>query len=153
MRRLHFLAAVAALALGAGCLSYKTAPLGLTFTGTPPGVSCSTSPPGASVLVNGRATGFYTPCVLDLDEDEWVELSFELPGYLRTRRYLDPENRRLYTLWRDAERGPRTWRWPLWLDAGDFFLPVKFVELHMPPRVHVVLTPESDAGSAGAAQG
>lgn len=107
-------------------------------------VALSTNPPGATVLVDGRNSGFVTPCQIQLDIDEDVRLDFEAPGFRPETRYLTPDDAVYSILWTEMYVGPQTWQFPLWLPFGDFLAPVKWTEGHAPGRVHVDLDRLSD---------
>ncbi|MBL8863349.1 MAG: PEGA domain-containing protein [Planctomycetes bacterium] len=129
------LAAAAPLLLG-GCV---------LFASDRP-VNLSTTPPGATVLVNGRNSGFVTPCRIQLDVDRDVRLDFEVPGFRPETRFLTPNDEVYAVYWREMNTGPQTWNFPLFLSRFDAFVPVKWTEAHAPGRIHIDLERLSDAG-------
>jgi hypothetical protein len=123
-------------------------------------VVLSTNPPGASVFVDGKNSGFVTPCQLQLDIDEDARLDFSIPGFRPETRFLTPDDEVYAILWSEMYAGPQTWHFPLWLPLRDFLVPVKWTEAHAPGRIHIDLdrlsderlaplpTAEADAGSS-----
>jgi hypothetical protein len=108
-------------------------------------VVLSTEPPGASVVVDGRDSGFVTPCELDLGTDETRRIDFELPGFRTESRILTPDNEVYSVLWREMNVGVQTWHFPLFLGLLDFFVPVKWTDTLAPGRIHVQLDRLADA--------
>lgn len=119
------------LGLAAGCAT--TSP-----------VSLSSTPPGASVFVNGANSGFTTPCVISLDKDANHEVALVLDGYVTAERSIVNDPTYETILWREMSVLPKTWRFPLWLNLEDFFVPVKRKFLLKPSRVYVRLDRSSD---------
>lgn len=109
-------------------------------------VVLSSTPPGAVVLVDGRNSGFVTPCQIQLDVEEDVRLDFSVPGFKPETRYLTPDDEAYSILWSEMYVGPQTWHFPLWLPLRDFLVPVKWTEGHSPGRIHVELDRLSDEG-------
>ena len=107
------------------------------------GVYFFSDPPGARVLVDGKDTGFVTPCVLGL-KNKRRQVSFELTGYETATRKLVVSNRFTSIFWKDATIFYNTWRFPLWLNTEDFFLPIKWTRGEIPNRVFVRLRREAD---------
>ena len=101
-------------------------------------------PPGARVVVDGRDTGFVTPCVMELKNKRRREVSFELTGYETAKRTLVVANRYSSIFWKDATVYYNTWRFPLWLNTEDFFLPIKLTRGELPNRVFVRLRRQAD---------
>ncbi|MCZ6598582.1 MAG: PEGA domain-containing protein [Planctomycetota bacterium] len=124
-----------------------TAALGLLLSScvtlvTPPGVSIATTPPGARVYVDGRDSGFVTPCVIDLREEEnyWVQL--RMSGYATTDLYLQKNLRVQVVPWTQGEIAPHDgWWFPIFLPAVDLFLPVQIDQSPSPKRIHVRMRP------------
>lgn len=119
----------ALLAVQAGCLS-----------GTPPGAFFATTPPGARVRIDGRDTGFVTPCMIDLDDGGRVGVQLELQGYRTASIVLAPDSATAVVGWSHAVASP--WgllRIPVQLSAVDLFLPFRPDAGHHPQRVHVTL--------------
>lgn len=109
----------------------------------------STNPPGATVLIDGKNSGYVTPCQIQLDIDEDVRLDFASPGFRTETRYLTPDDEVYAILWSEMNAGPQTWRFPLWLPLKDFLVPVKWTEAHGPGRIHIDLDRQSDAPPPG----
>jgi hypothetical protein len=139
-RRAHATRA-AVLALACGTLS------GCNLLSPDRATSLSSSPPGASVIINGRDSGFATPCYLDLGADDPMRIEFELPGFVTETRLLTPDKEAYAMLWREGNVGPGTWRIPLFLNLLDFIVPVKWANVQSPGRVHVELRREADLPS------
>jgi len=108
------------------------------------GIHFSSAPPGARVLVDGVDTGFVTPCALDLDDDDEIDVEFVLPGYETARRRLVDDTVTYVLLWREMRISMNTWKFPLWLGFEDFFVPVKVRSGKAPSRVFVRLRREAD---------
>jgi hypothetical protein len=124
-------AAFAALALClAGCLNM-----------TPPGTVFSTTPAGAMVVVEGRDSGFVTPCQLHLERDEDQRVELRLAGFQPVRIVLH-ENEQYWVIpWSKGVASSQAWHFPLFLEYTDFFLPIRRNSGHQPGRVHVRLKP------------
>jgi hypothetical protein len=103
---------------------------------TPPGILVATTPPGARILVDGRDSGFVTPCNLDVSEgNHTVELVLE--GYATTSLKLREGSDRAVVPWSEGVVYPRSWAFPLFLPARDLFLPWRTDESPRPSRLHV----------------
>lgn len=96
------------------------------------------SPRGALVIVDGVDSGHSTPCTIQLP-DKSRTFEFRLPGYESEMRDIRIGDRSRVVYWRDAVTDYRTWAFPLWLSAEDFFFPVKEDDGEMPNRIHVRL--------------
>lgn len=107
-------------------------------------ISFSSDPPGATVLVDGRDSGFVTPCMIDLDPDEATRIEIAREGYVTAARMLVPDTYVHSVLWREMNVRPGVWRFPLWFSMRDFFVPIKVEESLSPSRVHVRLERVSD---------
>ena len=147
-RSLRLSAAALCLAL-AGCMSARTAPLSLSFAPAYRGVSFSSDPPGARVIVDGRDSGFVTPCALRIGKGSRHRLEFTVRGYRTAVRIVHP-HWQIYSLkWDDMDRaGPRTFRFPFWLGFGEVLMPVRYVSSASPSRIHVeleLIEPDLDA--------
>ncbi len=124
-----------------------TAPLALVLamascrSATPPGVYFDSNPRGAEVLVDGRRSGYVTPCLVALDEDDDFLVHFVLPGYETREVYLDTHSRRwAATVW-DGAMAPSGLRGILGLDAANIFFPYVDNDAHAPSRIHLRLKP------------
>lgn len=96
------------------------------------------TPPGALVIVDGVDSGHSTPCTIQL-ADKSRTFEFRLPGYETEARDIRIGDRSEVVYWRDAYTDYRTWAFPLWLGARDFFFPIKEDDGEMPSRIHVRL--------------
>lgn len=102
------------------------------------GIEVSSAPPGARIYVDGRDSGFVTPCVLGVDDDPHrVEL--ELDGYRRETRLLTTGGQTYLIYWNEAFLTYDTWRFPLWLNWLDGLFPLKLVDASSPSRIFVRL--------------
>jgi hypothetical protein len=133
MKSLAMRIALAALVIGtlSGCLDI-----------TPAGTLFASDPPGARVLVDGRDSGWVTPCMIDLDEEEAHQVSLELPGYAARTLSLQPARRVHFLTWSYGLNG---WnvrgRFPLFLPTADLLLPFRENEALSPARIFVRLRP------------
>jgi len=84
-------------------------------------VTFASDPPGARVLIDGKDTGFVTPCGLALERNDDTRLDIALPGYVTATRFLTPDHQVYVLLWREMTVSKRTFRFPLWLNVRDFF--------------------------------
>lgn len=107
-------------------------------------VSISSEPPGAAIYVDGKHSGFTTPAVISLAKKQNHTVVIALSGYEREERAIvdDPDYETL--LWREMAVLPKTWRFPLWLNLEDFFVPVKKKYLLKPSRIFVRLDRTAD---------
>jgi len=103
----------------------------------------ATDPPGARVIIDGEDSGFVTPCAIDLPSDPHV-IDFTLPGYASARRTTYPETQRYAILYREWISNTDTWRFPLWLNVEDLFVPIKTISTQSPQRIFVRLRPQAD---------
>jgi hypothetical protein len=108
-------------------------------------VSLASDPPGAKVLVNDRESGFVTPCILALDPGENARIDLEYPGYVTARRILTPDQQVYAVLGKDMYIRPSVWRFPLWLNTRDLFVPVKYDRTLSPGRLYVKLERAADS--------
>jgi len=133
---LRVLALSSALALcGAGCLSFS-----------PTGPSFASEPPGARVRIDGRDSGWVTPCQIALDTADAHHVTLELSGYTPRDFLLLPERRHSAVTWPLGVNGVNsTVRFPLLLPFEDFLFPFRTVEAFAPGRIFVRLRPEADS--------
>jgi len=122
-----------------GTLLLATVPVACISDGTLPGVRMSSTPPGAHVLVDGTNSGHVTPCAVHLDPKTPHVVRFELAGYAPAERLLTPGDRRDLAYWRDADRWPSSFAFPLFLPFSDFWLPRRRDSSLQSPRMHVKL--------------
>lgn len=119
----------------------------------PQGLVVSSDPMGASVQIDGRESGFVTPCALDLDSDEDLRVDIVLPGYRTETRFVTPDHEIYAVLWREMSVGRDTWDFPPFLNFRDFFVPVKVTQKLSPGRIHVRLDRSADGRPAVQATG
>lgn len=133
---LRNLAPCALLAL-AGCLDVS-----------PPGTAFATEPPGARLLVDGRDSGWVTPCVVDLDDDDERVVRFELAGHVPRELVLVPLERHRIVDWYTGVNGVRsTIRAPVFMPMTDLVLPLRETRSLAPGRVFVRLRPADGAST------
>jgi len=110
----------------------------------PPGTAFTSEPPGARVNVDGRDSGWVTPCMLALDDEETHVVRLELAGYGAREVVLVPDRRRMIVNWQHGVNGVKSnVRFPLLLPVGDLFVPFREVRTLAPGRVFIRLHPES----------
>jgi hypothetical protein len=132
MRSLPVPLFLAALATLASCVNIS--PRGNT--------SFSSEPRGARVHVDGRDSGWVTPCMIALDEDEEHVVTFEMDGFAPSEVVLEPLERHGIVSWRQGVNGVKsTIRFPLLLPWVDLFLPLREYSAPAPSRVFVRLRP------------
>lgn len=107
-------------------------------------LSVASDPPGARILVNANDSGFVTPSLLELDTGENMRIDLEYPGYVTATRILTPDNQVWAVLWSDMYVRSEVWHFPLWLDARNFLVPVKFDRTLSPSRLYVRLERAAD---------
>lgn len=110
-----------------------------------PGVYFATSPPGARVVVDGRDSGFATPCAIELTRSEEHEVTFELAGYEPARRTLIPNTTTTVVPWTDGDIGATKWRFPIFLTFTGFFFPFRVNNNLAPSRLYVPLEVATEA--------
>jgi hypothetical protein len=117
---------------------------GCQIVDRPAGISLSSDPPGARVFVDKKDSGFCTPCLLGLEDDEDLRIDFVYPGYRKATRFLTPDKQVYAILWEEMYVNPATWHFPLWLNVTDFFMPIKYDKTLAPGRVFVRMEREAD---------
>ncbi len=129
-------AVLAALAFSLASCAYFRRERGVTF---------ATDPPGARVVLDGKDTGFVTPCHLYVPKKEdKMQVELIRPGYETARRVLREQRNRHVVLWKEMQVHYNTWRFPLWLNFEDFFIPIKVDDEPHPARIFVRLRREAD---------
>ena len=103
-----------------------------------PGVRVATDPPGATILVNGKDTGFQSPTFIDLSGDN-ARLDMVLEGYQTATRFVRTDDRKDSTHWSEMDLNGDCWRFPLWVDYDDFFGMWKSIDVYEPTRLFVRL--------------
>lgn len=96
------------------------------------------------MLVDGKDSGFVTPCGLNLDFEDKVDVELVLQGYETASRRLVDDTSAYWILWREMRVSMNTWRFPLWLGFQDFFVPLKVEGGKSPNRIFVRLRREAD---------
>lgn len=132
---LHRLLALAALAWLPGCLS--ASPHASTF---------ASEPSGARVWIDGRDSGWVTPCQIALDEDATHLVSLELEGFAPYQIELQPSTRHHIVDWQLGASGAQsTITFPLFLPPSDLLLPFRRNRALHPVRVFAHLWPKEDS--------
>ena len=104
------------------------------------GVMIASKPVGARVLINGRDSGFATPCCLALDKEK-QRVDLELDGYQKASRIVTDDERTYLVYWDEAYLGPNSYHFPLWLGSFDGLVPVRFEETYSPERIYIRMRP------------
>jgi hypothetical protein len=104
------------------------------------GVMIASRPAGARVLINGEDSGFATPCCLALENTK-QRIDLVLDGYQTTSRIVNDDGRTYLIYWSEAYLGPHTYRFPMWLNVYDGWVPVRFEETYAPERLFVRMRP------------
>ncbi|MCB9881951.1 MAG: PEGA domain-containing protein [Planctomycetes bacterium] len=96
-------------------------------------------PPGAAILIDGRPTGMFTPCNLDVEDDCTVRL--DLQGYPSVSRVVDRVTHFRLVKFRDGmspyTESPSILGWAL----PDLLWPFQFHTRNEPRRVFVTFRP------------
>ncbi|MFT5051262.1 MAG: hypothetical protein ACI8QZ_002673 [Chlamydiales bacterium] len=103
-----------------------------------PMVSLATDPPGAQIVIDGEDSGYVTPCVMTL-ANEGHRVDLILPGYSPATRYMSRAKPAQIILWTELMGNLHTWRFPLWLNYRDFFVPIEAPSGPFPRRMFVRL--------------
>ncbi|HTF87540.1 MAG TPA: PEGA domain-containing protein [Planctomycetota bacterium] len=104
------------------------------------GVMVSSQPVGARVLIDGRDSGFATPCCLAIDRRK-QRVDLVLDGYQKATRLVTDDNRTYLIYWDEAYLGPNTYHFPTFLNIYDGWVPVRFEETYAPERIFVRMRP------------
>lgn len=139
MRFLSTVALLPALSLAPACVATSV-----------PGATFTSEPIGARVLVDGRDSGWVTPCQIWLDVDEPVEVSFALEGYSTRTVKLVPARQWSAVTWPLGVHPAQDAPFPALLPPEDLLLPFREDDHLAPTRVFVRLRP-AEARSEGAA--
>ncbi len=108
------------------------------------GVSFATDPPGARVVLDGKDSGFVTPCMLYMTDDNGIKVDLVRPGYETAHRVLTERTTAHLVLWNEMSVYYNTWDFPLFVNMEDFFIPVKVDNEPIPARIFVRLRREAD---------
>jgi hypothetical protein len=121
----------AALVWAASCLNVS-----------PPGPTFASEPPGARVHVDGRDSGWVTPCQIALDPDDTHAVTIAMEGYAPRELLLVPQERLAIVDWLQGVNGVRsTIRFPILLPTWDLLMPLREIHALAPGRVYVRLRP------------
>ncbi|HUR29660.1 MAG TPA: PEGA domain-containing protein [Planctomycetota bacterium] len=104
------------------------------------GIMVASQPVGARVLVDGRDSGFATPCCLAIDRKK-QRIDLVLDGYQPASRVVTDDDRTYLIYWDEAYLGPNTYRFPTFLNFYDGWVPVRFEQTYSPERLFVRLRP------------
>jgi hypothetical protein len=136
MPRAPFLLVPLALAaLAPGCM----------LLGGETNVSIASEPPGARIKVDGKDSGFVTPCLIALERGDGARIDLEYPGYVTATRLLTPDHQLYAILWSEMYVREPVWNFPLWLNTRDLFVPVKYDKTLSPGRLYVKLERTADS--------
>jgi hypothetical protein len=132
--RLHLALAAALLSLlPSSCVAIKRQE----------GLVIASDPPGARVILDGRDSGFVTPCNLGLERESHT-VDLVLPGYQVARIRVHPSSHTYAMRWVDMYQDDQTWHFPGWLNFRDFVAPVKKNLGWEPSRIHVPMRLAAD---------
>src|SRR5262245_57451271 len=105
----HALALLAVATALAGCLNVS-----------PAGTAFASDPPGARVQVDGKDSGWVTPCLIALNVAKEHHVTISLAGYELRDVVLEPDTRRSIVSWYQGLNGMRsTTRFPMLLPTRD----------------------------------
>lgn len=111
---------------------------------SPSGTSFASEPPGARVHVDGRDSGWVTPCKIALDVDEPHVVTLAMVGYEPRELQLVPLHRRGLVSWSLGVNAPQsTIHFPILLPGWDLFFPIRDSQALAPGRVFVRLRPDA----------
>lgn len=109
---------------------------------SPPGATFASEPPGARVRVDGRDSGWVTPCQIALGDDQDHLVTLELGGYAAREVLLEPQERHGVIAWTQGVNGAKsTIRFPILMPASDLLFPFRRLRAQAPNRVFVRLRP------------
>jgi len=128
-------AALLLAALGPGCAYLGSGSVGVTL---------STDPPGARVWIDGRDSGFVTPCRLALESGEDYRVELALEGYVTAAYRVEADTDAHTVLWKDMYIRPEVWNAPLWLDLEGSLEPVRVTRTLSPARIFARLERAAD---------
>ena len=131
------------LVLACAPLALACVPIGFSPAGRK-GVVFASTPQGAQLLIDGRDSGFVTPCALRMEDTGPHRVDFLLPGYQVATRILAKNSSYWFVPWKDGDLGVETWRFPLWLDVPSLLAPIEYRAGLQPARMHVQLRPLAD---------
>jgi hypothetical protein len=112
---------------------------------SPPGVFFSSEPPGARILVDGLDSGYVTPRLIALDDEERYRIRLELPGFESQQVILVPHSVSYWIAWEEGAVGMYGLRFPLFLAVGEMIVPRRINTVHSPSRIYVRMQPRQDS--------
>jgi len=107
----------------------------------PPGTYFDTRPAGAEVIIDGKQSGYVTPCLIALNRGSDHSVRFELPGYEMREAALDSHETKTWTVMRDGAIAPNGLSFPIGLTALELFLPRVSDDSLQPGRIFMRLSP------------
>jgi hypothetical protein len=108
------------------------------------GIAFASTPPGARILIDGKDSGFVTPCRLALDPGDAYKVELRLQGYVPAKIRLTSDSRADAILWSDMYIREGVWNFPLWLNLKDTFQPFSYEKTLAPARVYARLERAAD---------
>jgi len=106
---------------------------------TPPGAHFASEPPGAEVLIDGRRSGYVTPCLIALDRAETYRVRFVLEGYEPREFELVPGERTHTVTWTQGAIAGDGDSYAIGLGARELLRPEERNYAHSPNRLFVRL--------------
>ncbi len=104
------------------------------------GVMIASKPVGARILIDGRDSGFATPCCLAIDQKK-QRIDLVLDGYQTASRIVDADERTYLIYWNEAYLGPNSYHFPMFLNVYDGWVPLRFEQTYSPERMFVHMRP------------
>ena len=109
----------------------------------PAGTFFASHPPGAHVVIDGKDSGWITPCMIDLDKGDDHSVRIELSGYEPRELQLEPAYRSSFVPWHHGQLGTKPYpRFPLFLDVEGLVVPYRETDALAPSRIFVRLKPQ-----------
>ena len=110
---------------------------------TEPGQFTAYTKPWARVFIDGKDTGWITPCMIDLDKGDDHSVRIELDGYQARELELETAYRAAFIPWHHGQLGTKPYpRFPLFLDVEGLLVPYRETDALAPSRIFVRLKPE-----------
>ncbi len=108
---------------------------------TPAGTYFDSNPPGAEVLIDGKRSGYVTPCLIGLSRGRSYDIGLRLEGYEPRRLQIRPNGRVEWVTWDDGAMAPDGIGGPFGLGFSDLVLPRRTNDTHAPNRIYLRLEP------------